>query len=119
MKTIIGINGAAGRMGQRLVALATADSELAVGAALESPGHPRIGQDAGEVAGIGKLGVPVLAALTAGHNLHAMIDFSVPEGTAQILKTCLAHKLPLVIATTGHSAEQRNEIESAAHEIAV
>ena len=51
MKTHIGINGAAGRMGQRLVCLAREDNELALVAALESAKHPRVGQDIGEVCG--------------------------------------------------------------------
>jgi len=47
-QTRIAIHGAAGRMGQRLVALGAADPELAVAAALESAGHPRLGEDASE-----------------------------------------------------------------------
>ena len=43
----IAIHGAAGRMGRQLVALAAADPELAMAAALESAGHPRLGDDAG------------------------------------------------------------------------
>ena len=48
----IAVNGAAGRMGQRLVALAAEDSDLQLAAALEFPGHPRLGDDAGLVAGV-------------------------------------------------------------------
>ena len=59
MKTLMGINGAAGRMGQRLVHLAAADAELSLVAALEAPGSPRLGEDVGEVCGLGKLGVVV------------------------------------------------------------
>jgi 4-hydroxy-tetrahydrodipicolinate reductase len=118
-KIILGINGAAGRMGQRLVALAAEDKELTLGAALESPGHPRLGQDAGEVAGLGKLGVALSAEVPISHRLDVMIDFSAPEGTMQALKTCVQRRIPLVVATTGHSAEQRRDIEEAAHETAL
>ena len=52
MKTIIGVNGACGRMGQRIVQLAHEDKELALGAALEAPGHPQLGRDIGEIAGL-------------------------------------------------------------------
>ncbi len=58
MKTILGINGAAGRMGQRLVHLIGEDNDLALGAALEAANHPLQGRDIGEIAGLGKLGVP-------------------------------------------------------------
>src|SRR5207244_7436050 len=45
--------------------------------------------------------------------------FSLPEGTMAALKTCLARKIPLVVATTGHTPAQRAEIEAAAHETAI
>jgi 4-hydroxy-tetrahydrodipicolinate reductase len=119
VKTHIGINGAAGRMGQRLVHLASEDRELALAAALEAPGHPREGQDAGEICGLGQLGVPIRSALPPGSRVEVMIDFSAPEGTMAVLPLCLQHRIPLVVATTGHSAEQRREIEAAAHEVAL
>jgi 4-hydroxy-tetrahydrodipicolinate reductase len=119
MKTILGINGACGRMGQRLVVLGHEDKELAIGAALEVPGNPRIGQDIGEVCGIGKLNVPVTAELPLSQRIDVMIDFSLPEGTMQVLKTCTSRRIPLVVATTGHTHEQRQEIEAAAHETAL
>ena len=61
-KTRIVIHGAAGRMGQRLVALAAADQELHLTAAVDSPGHPRLEEDAGALAGVGIAPVPVPAA---------------------------------------------------------
>ena len=106
-------------MGQRLVALAREDSELALMAALDSPKHPNIGKDAGELAGLGSIGVPVTSSLKNLQDIEVLIDFSVPEGTMAILPVCVANKIPLVIATTGHSAQQREEIEAAAHETAI
>ena len=46
------IAGAAGRMGSRIVALARETPDVRVVAALEAPGHPALGRDAGETAGI-------------------------------------------------------------------
>jgi 4-hydroxy-tetrahydrodipicolinate reductase len=119
MKTIIGVNGACGRMGQRIVQLAQEDTELTLGAALESAGHPCLGRDIGEVAGLGSLGVPVRAEVPLDHRLDVIIDFSTPEGTASALKLCLQRRIPLVVATTGHTAVQKQEIEAAAHETAI
>jgi 4-hydroxy-tetrahydrodipicolinate reductase len=119
MKTHIGINGACGRMGQRLIALAHEDRELAVTAAFEAAGHPRIGQDAGELAGIGKLGIAARSDWPPDVRLDVVIDFSAPEGTMTILPLCLERKVPLVVATTGHTAAQKQEIEAAAHQIAL
>jgi 4-hydroxy-tetrahydrodipicolinate reductase len=119
MTITIGINGVCGRMGQRILQLAHEDSELVVGAALDAPGHPQQGHDAGEVAGLGKLGVPVLDQIPLETRLSALIDFSTPEGTMSVLPTCMARRIPLIVATTGHTAAQRREIESAAHDTAL
>jgi 4-hydroxy-tetrahydrodipicolinate reductase len=119
MKTILGINGAAGRMGQRLVHLTCEDKELTLGAGLEAANHPRLGQDIGEIAGLGKLGVPLRAELPREHRLDSLIDFSMPEGTMTVLPLCVERRIPLVVATTGHTAEQRRDIEAAAHHTAL
>ncbi|HZY84592.1 MAG TPA: 4-hydroxy-tetrahydrodipicolinate reductase [Gemmataceae bacterium] len=119
MKTTIGINGAAGRMGQRLVQLAREDGELALGAALDAPGHPLLGRDVGEVCGLGPLGVPLRADLPPGVRLDALIDFSTPAGTMTVLPVCVERRIPLVVATTGLSPAQRQEVEAAAHQTAL
>jgi 4-hydroxy-tetrahydrodipicolinate reductase len=119
MKTIIGVNGACGRMGQRIIALAQEDKEITLGAALDATGHPQLGRDAGEVAGIGNLGVAIRSDLLLEQRLHVMIDFSMPEGTMAILPTCVERRIPIVVATTGHTPAQRKEIEAAAHETAL
>jgi 4-hydroxy-tetrahydrodipicolinate reductase len=119
MKTILGINGAAGRMGQRLIHLTCEDKELTLGAALEAANHPRLGQDIGEIAGLGKLDVPLRADLPPTLHLDALIDFSTPEGTMTVLPWCVERRIPLVVATTGHTPEQRRDIEAAAHHTAL
>ena len=119
MKTIIAINGCCGRMGRRIVQLASEDKELSIGAALEFPGHPNQGMDAGEIAGIGNLGVPISMCLPADHRLDVVIDFSTPEGTMAALSMCVPRRIPLVVATTGLSAAQKQELEEAAHDTAV
>jgi 4-hydroxy-tetrahydrodipicolinate reductase len=119
MKTIVGINGACGRMGQRLIALIQEDHQLTLGATLEAPGHPQQGHDVGEVCGVGKLGIAVRSDLALEERLNVLIDFSQPEGTMAVLPLCLQRRIPLVVATTGHTAAQRREIEEAGHEIAL
>jgi 4-hydroxy-tetrahydrodipicolinate reductase len=119
MKTHIAINGACGRMGQRLVALAKEEPDLAVTAAVDWAQNPHLGRDAGELAGIGSLGVPVRGELPLDARVDVVIDFSTPEGTMAILPVCVDRKLPVVIATTGHDADQKRDIEAAAHQTAV
>lgn len=119
MKTTIAINGAGGRMGQRLVALAREDAGLKVVAALDAPGSPALGRDAGELAGVGPVGVPVTADLPLEPRPECVIDFSAPAGTMAVLPVCVARRVPLVVATTGHTEAQKAEIEAAAHDTAV
>jgi 4-hydroxy-tetrahydrodipicolinate reductase len=119
MKTLIAVNGACGRMGQRIVQLAYADKELTVAAAIDAPGHPQHGRDVGEVAGLGVIGVQVSSFVPLEQRLDVIIDFSTPEGTMAVLPLCLERKIPLVVATTGHTPGQRREIEAAAHHTAV
>jgi len=113
----IAIHGAAGRMGQRLIALGSQDEEVRLTAAIESLGHPQVGQDAGLVAGVGELGL--FFSPEWGQGTEAVIDFSVPAGAEAITRTCQERKIPLVIATTGLGEDQKSLIEQASHEIPV
>ena len=89
MKTIIGVNGACGRMGQRIIQLAHEDKSLSIGAALEANGHPQLGHDAGEVAGLGAIGAKVSSSVPLDQRLDVIIDFSLPQGTMNVLGLCL------------------------------
>src|SRR5438874_2460545 len=103
MKTLIAVNGACGRMGQRIICLARDDKELKIAAALDTPGHPQMGRDIGEVVGLGALGIRVGSFVPVEERLDVVIDFSMPEGTMAVLPLCLERKIPLVVATTGHT----------------
>lgn len=113
----IAIHGAAGRMGQRLVALASADPVFQVVSAIDASGHPRLGDDAGVLAGVGPLGVAISDRVEA--DADALIDFSVPQASRAILDVCRERRLPLVIATTGLDAEQADAIRRAARELPI
>ncbi|MFM7037903.1 MAG: 4-hydroxy-tetrahydrodipicolinate reductase [Planctomycetaceae bacterium] len=104
----IAVNGAAGRMGQRVVALALQATDLHVAAALESPNSPALGRDCGELAGAGHCGVPVSHELNA--RVDVVIDFSTPAGLQTILPLCETRAIPLVVATTGLPAELRSAV---------
>jgi 4-hydroxy-tetrahydrodipicolinate reductase len=82
---------------------------------LESPSHPKLGQDAGTIAGVGTIGVPLTATFPAA--VDVVIDFSIPAGTRSILQTCLERKTPLVVATTGLEPEQQAALREAAKTI--
>jgi 4-hydroxy-tetrahydrodipicolinate reductase len=106
------VHGAAGRMGQRIVALAAKDPQLSIVSAIDAPGSPSAGRDAGELAGIGKLGVPVTTEVISSTDV--IIDFSMPEATMKLVGVCAERRIPVVVATTGLNENQRNEIAAAA-----
>ncbi|MHC4876874.1 MAG: 4-hydroxy-tetrahydrodipicolinate reductase [Planctomycetota bacterium] len=109
----VAVNGAAGRMGQRITALTHADPDLTVGAAVDAI---RTGEDAGEVAAIGNIGVALSPEFPAG-STDVVIDFSIPDGMMAILDQCLEHGVPLVAATTGLTEEQNARVHAAAESI--
>lgn len=111
----VGVNGAAGRMGQRVIALTLQDDQLELAAALECDGHPAVGRDAGELCGSGPCGVTVTSALDPA--VDVMIDFSTPEGVETIVHSCEDRRIPLVLATTGLSRAQQELVDSAAQTI--
>jgi 4-hydroxy-tetrahydrodipicolinate reductase len=113
----IAIHGAAGRMGQRLVALTAADPQLQLAAALDRPDHPRQADDVGLVAGIGPIGVPLSSCLPPG--LDVLVDFSQPAACETIVQCCLTQHTPVVVATTGLSKEQIQVLHIASRQIAV
>jgi len=113
----VGVNGAGGRMGQRVIALAHQDSQLEVAAALESASHPRQGHDAGELSGLGKIGVVIEPELRK--RVDVVIDFSTPAGAAAIAAVCAERAIPLVVATTGLHGTTRDAVLAASQTTAV
>jgi len=112
------VHGAAGRMGQRVIACAAADAPpWRLVAAVERTGHPRAGVDAGTLAGIGPAGVAVAADWEV--DADVVIDFSLPEAVGDIVAACVRRKLPLVVATTGLEDRERQAIAAAAKSIAI
>jgi 4-hydroxy-tetrahydrodipicolinate reductase len=107
--------GAAGRMGKYLVTLVQEHPDARLVGAVEAAGHPTIGKDAGDVAGVGAIGVPISAdydAVVAADTVT--LDFTMPEAALAHLRTAAAKQAAIVIGTTGFSAEQRREAEALA-----
>jgi 4-hydroxy-tetrahydrodipicolinate reductase len=52
-------------------------------------------------------------------NSEVVIDFSHPDAIADVCAAASRHKRPLVVGTTGHSSEQRAEIERCAEVVPV
>jgi len=113
----IAIHGAAGRMGQRVTALASANPRFQIVAALESANHSALGHDAGLLAGVAELGVPL--GVVGESDADVVIDFSVPDAAVAVTKHCFEFSKPLVLATTGLDAEQVKYVRHAAERIPI
>jgi len=113
----IAITGAAGRMGTRLVALATQDGGFRVVGAIEKPDHPNIARDAGEIAGVGPIGTPITHDLKP--TPRVLIDFSAPASSRHWLKTCRDRGIAMLIGTTGLQWGDQAAIDQGAADIAI
>ena len=113
------VAGASGRMGRMLVEAVCAADDCRLSGALDVSSSPALGQEA--AAFLGKTtGASITADLVQGlSGAHCLIDFTRPEGTMAHLKACVAHRVNLVIGTTGFSDEQKAEIAHAAEHIAI
>ena len=115
----IAIVGASGRMGRMLIEATLKDGQARLVSAMDLPGAPAIGKDAGELVGT-PCGVPVTSDVDAGiARADCLIDFSRPEGTLEHLAICRKHKVAIVIGTTGFSDAGKQTIADAAKEIPV
>ncbi|MDX1698823.1 MAG: 4-hydroxy-tetrahydrodipicolinate reductase [Thiohalobacterales bacterium] len=118
--TRIAITGAAGRMGRSLIEACQQTDGMQVSVALEHPDSSLLGSDAGELAGIGRLGVTVGADIDAVLDaFDVLIDFTRPDATLANLDACRRGGRRMVIGTTGFNEEEKAMIAAAAGEIGV
>ena len=118
--TRIAIAGAAGRMGRALIEATCRTEGMILAAAVEQPGNSLIGADAGEIAGIGKLGVQLADSLEhVIDDFDVLIDFTTPVATMNNLVVCRSCGKHIVIGTTGMDETQKQAIHEAAEEIGV
>jgi 4-hydroxy-tetrahydrodipicolinate reductase len=116
----VAVVGAAGRMGKNLIEAVGMTKGLELTAATEHPDSSLIGADAGEVAGVGKLGVTIAADLAAVVNdFDVVIDFTGLAPTLNHLSICREHGKKIVIGTTGFDDAQKAQIADASKEIGV
>lgn len=117
MKPALVINGAAGRMGRRIIALACESKQFDIVGAVDYPEHPDMGKDAGFLAGI----EPINVDLTPGFpdSADVMIDFSLPQAADIALDYCTKNNVALVMGTTGLSSSQLAKLKNASHKIAI
>ena len=118
-KLKIAVAGSGGRMGRALLEAVLGGGDAALGAALEVPGSPYLGKDAGELVGAAgqvKVGADPEKDLAG---CDVLIDFTRPEGTLMHVKACRKLGVKMVIGTTGFDEAQKQTIADAARDIAI
>ena len=117
----IAVMGAAGRMGKILVEAVQQRAPLTgLTAAIVRPGSTLIGVDAGELASLGRIGVPLSGKLDAvADEFDVLIDFTLPEVMLSNLAFCRKSGKAMVIGTTGLDAAQKQLLVEASKDIAI
>jgi 4-hydroxy-tetrahydrodipicolinate reductase len=118
--TKIVISGAAGRMGRAIVALARDNADFQIVGAIEANGHPDLGQDAGVIAGVAALGVPLRSDLAEIiSSADVVVDFS--EKASAVLSVEIARQAGkgMVIGITGFTENETAHFEAASTDIPI
>lgn len=116
----LAVVGAGGRMGQTLIRLINETPGAVLAGAVERAGSPHIGRDAGEIAGVGTLGVEVTDdALGVFVGVEGVLDFTTPGATVEFSELAAQARIVHVIGTTGCSADDDARIHAAARHAVV
>jgi 4-hydroxy-tetrahydrodipicolinate reductase len=116
----IAVAGASGRMGLCLIRAAVLADRAALVIAVSRPGGDAVGKDAGELAGIGALGVKVVDDLASVvDQCDVLIDFTRPDASMAFIESCRQAGKKIVIGTTGYSDAQKAVIAEASKDVAI
>jgi len=120
MTVRIAVTGAGGRMGKTLIEAISLNDEAELTAAIERPESSLLGVDAGELAGIGKVGVAVVGDIQQVlADFDVLIDFTAPQATVANAQICGGAAKAMVVGTTGFSGEQKLGFDDAVATIPV
>ena len=109
------VAGAGGRMGRTLVKAIAETKGLALAGAIEGPGSPLLGKDAGELAGTGANGVKITSdTASLIDKADGIVDFTIPAATVALAALAAKSGKVHVIGTTGCSAADDTRIADAA-----
>lgn len=116
----IAVMGAAGRMGQTLVRTVAATPGMIITGATELPGSIALGEDVGQLAGVGQRNVKISDdATTVIAGADAILDFTAPAASVAFAEIAAKHGKVHVIGTTGCSAEHDKAIAAAAKQATI
>lgn len=116
----VALVGVSGRMGLSLIKAAALSDQVELTVAVSRAESLAVGKDAGELAGISTLGLPVGSDLAAvSDQFDVLIDFTRPETSMEYIEICRQAGKKIVIGTTGYSDRQKAIIAEAAKEVPV
>ena len=116
----IGILGAAGRMGQMNIRQVALTDGCVLAGAIARKGSEAVGQDAGLLAGVGLLDVPITEdAAKMISNVDVVVDFTLPDVAVEVAQLASQAKVAIIAGTTGLSPEQETEYHKAAQYVPV
>jgi 4-hydroxy-tetrahydrodipicolinate reductase len=114
-KAKIAVTGAAGRMGRELIRAVHGNEACALIGAAEHEGSLALGQDAGLLAGLGKLGVLITDdAPELFAKADAVLDFTTPAASVDFASLAANARIVHVLGTTGLTADHEARIAAAA-----
>ena len=103
-------------MGSQVVKAVFEDPELEVAGGISIT---HVGEDVGDIAGVGHLGLAIrndLGAALDDIKPDVVVDFTTPKVIFNNAKTCIEHGINMVVGTTGLTADQRDELNALALE---
>ena len=116
----IAVMGAAGRMGKTLIEAVQQTPGAGLTAAVDRPDSTLVGADAGELAALGRIGVPLSGDLDrVVEEFDVLIDFTHPTVTLKNLAFCRKHGKAIIIGTTGFSVEEKQLLAEAGKDIPI
>ena len=118
--TRMGVVGCAGRMGRMLIAEIAATVGCSVAGGSEAPGSGHVNQDIGELAGIGRIGIPIGETVEKlMRDSDVVLEFTSPAATAEHAELAAGLGTAMVIGTTGLSSEQGEGVRQAARRVPI
>lgn len=114
------IVGAGGRMGGALIRAVASKNDMELYGAVDLPGHPQMGKDAGDIAGCESLGVPLTDDLGAALNgADVLIDFTFHEAVPNNVRLASENFCAVVLGTTGLTAEETEVVRKESFKIPI
>ena len=115
-KMKIAVTGASGRMGRELIRVVHGMAGCVLCGAIEHEGSLAVGQDAGLLAGLGKLGIIITDdPVEVFAQTDAVLDFTSPAASVEFAALAANARIVHVLGTTGLTADDEAKLKAAAY----